>query len=80
MTFCKRTKKLSCLLGETFSHSILLQRCVLCKKNSVFGVFWSVFFPIQIEYRNLLCKSPYSVEMREKKGSEKLRICRLFMQ
>ena len=32
---------------------------------SVFGVFQVLFFRIQTEYGNLLCKSPYSVKMQE---------------
>ena len=28
-------------------------------------VFWSVFFRIRTEYKDVLCKSPYSVQMQE---------------
>ena len=34
-------------------------------KVSVFGVFWSVFSGIRIEYGEILIISPYSVRMRE---------------
>ena len=32
---------------------------------SALGVFLVLFFHIQTEYGNLLCKSPYSVKMQE---------------
>ena len=32
--------------------------------------FWSVFFRISTEYRDLQSKSPYSVQMREKKDQK----------
>ena len=34
-------------------------------KVSVFGVFWSVFSDIRIEYGEILIISPYSFRMRE---------------
>ena len=34
--------------------------------------FWSVFSRIRTEYRDLICKSPYSVRMRENKNQKKL--------
>ena len=46
MTFSKRTKQLSCLISETFCHSILPRRCVLCKKtpySEFSGPYFSAF-------------------------------------
>ena len=37
----------------------------LSKKYPYSEIFWSAFFFIRNEYGDLLCKSPYSVRMRE---------------
>ena len=37
----------------------------VCKKYFYLQFFWSVFSGIRIQYGYLLCKSPYSVTMRE---------------
>ena len=43
------------------------------------GLVWSVLRHILSEYGNLLCKSPYSVQMREKiRTKKKLQIRTLF--
>ena len=46
---------------------------------SVFGIFRFVFSRIRTEYGDLLCKSPYSVQMRENRDQKNsLRIQTLF--
>ena len=42
--------------------------------------FWSVFSCIQTEYGDLLCKSPYSVQIQENTDQKNLRIWTLFTQ
>ena len=49
---------------------IRFTHCV--KSVQMRSFFWSVFSRIRTEYRDLLCKSPYSVRMRENKNQEKL--------
>ena len=44
--------------------------------DPVQSIFWSTSFP----HSNLLCKSPFSVRMRKKTDSKKLRICKLLTQ
>ena len=39
-------------------------------KVSVFRVFWSAFSRIRTEYGDLLCKSPYSVQMWENRDQK----------
>ena len=42
--------------------------------------FWSVYSCIRTEYRDLLLKSPYSVQIQENTDQKKLRIWTLFTQ
>ena len=42
--------------------------------------FWSVFSHIRAEYGQILCISPYSVQMRENADQKKLRIWTVFTQ
>ena len=42
--------------------------------------FWSVFSCIRTQYRDLLCKSPYSVRIQENAGQKKSCIWALFTQ
>ena len=50
------------------------------KSVQIQSFFWSVFFCIRTEYGDLLCKSPYSVWIREKTDKKKLRTWKLFTQ
>ena len=40
--------------------------------------FWSVFFFIRTEFKDLQRKSPYLVQIQENTDQKKLRICTLF--
>ena len=46
--------------------------------SKIRSFFWSVFFCIRTEYRDLLRKSPYSVRIQENGDQKKLRIWTLF--
>ena len=48
-------------------------------KNVQMGsFFWSVFFFIRTEFKDLQRKSPYLVQIQENTDQKKLRICTLF--
>ena len=55
----------------------MFETAVLRKKYPYLEFFYSVFSRIRTEYEEILCFSPYSVQMRES-GQEKLQIEALF--
>ena len=61
-----------CLVLDIFRYSFL-EGCTAWKVSK-YGVFLSVFSCIQIEYGDLLRKSPYSVQRQENTDQKKLRI------
>ena len=59
-------------------NACLALHCV--KGVQIRSFFWSVFSRIRTEHEDLPRKSPHSVEIRENKNQEKLRIRTLFTQ
>ena len=62
-------------------HCFLSLEKIHCVKSvQIRSFFWSVFSRIRAEYGEILCISPYSVQMRENTDQNKLRIWTFFTQ
>ena len=66
------------LLTSTEIEIQISYNCV--KSVQIRSFFWSVFCRIWTEYGDLLCKSPYSVQIWENTDQKKLRIWTIFMR
>ena len=69
------------LFLSSLTHFSTMKCFLYCAKSvQIRSFFWSIFSYIWSEYRDLLSKSPYSVQIQENTDLKKLRISTLFTQ
>ena len=70
-----------CQKFQGFPISLLILYIKHCVKSvQIRSFFWSLFFRIRTEYKDILRISPYSVQMQENTDQKKLRIWTHFTQ